>query len=62
MNPSSAKLASADAGENDEMFPIPTFSFQGSDSIPGMILAKQRPKFPTALREPLAKPLLKQDR
>jgi hypothetical protein len=26
-----------------------------------MILAKQRPKFPTALREPLANPLLKQD-
>ena len=40
----------------------PAFSFQGSDSVPRMILAKQRPKFPTALREPLAKPLLKQDR
>ncbi len=45
-----------------KVFPIPAFSFQGSDSIPGTILAKQRPKFPTALREPLAKPLLKQDR
>jgi hypothetical protein len=40
----------------------PAFSFQGSDSVPVMLLAKQRPKFPTALREPLAKPLLKQDR
>ena len=45
-----------------KVFLIPEFSFQGSDSIPGMILAKQRPKSPTALREPLAKPLLKQDR
>src|SRR6266567_9355232 len=45
-----------------KVFPIPAFSFQGSDSLPGVILAKQRPKFPTALREPLAKPLLKQDR
>ena len=45
-----------------KVFPIPAFSFQGSNSLPGMILAKQRPKFPTALREPLAKPLLKQDR
>jgi hypothetical protein len=45
-----------------KVFPIPAFSFQGSDSAPGVILAKQRPKFPTALREPLAKPLLKQDR
>jgi hypothetical protein len=44
-----------------KVFPIPAFSFQGSDSLPAMILAKQRPKFPTALREPLAKPLLKQD-
>ena len=41
-----------------KVFLIPEFSFQGSDSIPGMILAKQRPKFPTALSEPLAKPLL----
>src|SRR5260370_24465548 len=40
---------------------LPAFSFQGSDSLPAMILAKQRPKFPTALREPLAKPFLKQD-
>jgi hypothetical protein len=45
-----------------KVFPIPAFSFQGSDSVPAMILAKQRPKFPTALREPLAKPLLKQGR
>ena len=44
-----------------KVFPIPAFSFQGSDSIPAMILAKQRPKFPTALREPVAKPLLNQD-
>jgi hypothetical protein len=43
-------------------FLIPAFSFQGSDSLPGMILAKQRPKFPAALREPLAKLLLQQDR
>src|SRR5215475_7766950 len=41
---------------------IPAFSFQGSDSLPGTILAKQRPKFPAALREPLAKPLLEPDR
>jgi hypothetical protein len=45
-----------------KVFAIPEFSFRGSDSIPGMILAKQPPKFPTALRELLAKPLLKQDR
>src|SRR2546426_2218354 len=43
-------------------FPIPAFPFKGSDSVPVVILAKQRPKVPTALREPLAKPLLKQDR
>jgi hypothetical protein len=41
---------------------IPAFSFPGSDSIPGVLLAKLRPKFPTALRGLLAKPLLKQDR
>jgi hypothetical protein len=41
---------------------IPAFSFPGFDSIPGVILAKHRPKFPTALRGLLAKPLLKQDR
>ena len=41
---------------------IPAFSFPGLDSIPGVILAKHRPKFPTALRGLLAKPLLKQDR
>src|SRR6266436_6680409 len=41
---------------------IPAFSFPGFDSIPGAILAKHRPKFPTALRGLLAKPLLKQDR
>jgi hypothetical protein len=41
---------------------IPAFSFPGFDSIPGVILAKHQPKFPTALRELLAKPLLKQDR
>jgi hypothetical protein len=41
---------------------IPAFSFPGFDSIPGVLLAKHRPKFPTALRGPLAKPLLKQDR
>jgi len=46
---------------DNEVFLIPAFSFQGSDSALGMILAKQRPKFPAALREPLAKPLLKQD-
>jgi hypothetical protein len=28
----------------------PAFSFPGFDSIPGVILAKHRPKFPTALR------------
>ena len=54
--------ATASSSAAAKVFPIPAFSFQGSDSIPGMILAKQRPKFPTALREPLAKPLLKQDR
>ena len=41
---------------------MPPFSFPGFDSIPGVILAKHRPKFPTALRGLLAKPLLKQDR
>ena len=41
---------------------IPAFSFPGFDSIPGVILAKHQPKFPTALRGLLAKPLLKQDR
>ncbi|MEH2558546.1 hypothetical protein V1286_006075 [Bradyrhizobium algeriense] len=41
---------------------IPAFSFPGFGSIPGVILAKHRPKFPTALRGLLAKPLLKQDR
>jgi hypothetical protein len=41
---------------------IPAFSFQASDSEPAMILAKQRPKFPAALHEPLAKPLLEPDR
>jgi hypothetical protein len=41
---------------------IPAFSFPGFDSIPGVILAKHRPKFPTALRGLLAKPPLKQDR
>jgi hypothetical protein len=45
-----------------EAFFIPAFSFPGFDSIPGVILAKHRPKFPTALRVLLAKPLLKQDR
>ena len=40
----------------------PAFSFPGFDSIPGVTLAKHRPKFPTALRGLLAKPLLKQDR
>jgi hypothetical protein len=44
-----------------KVFPIPAFSFQGSDSLPGVTLAKQRPKFPTAPREPLARPLLEQD-
>jgi hypothetical protein len=37
------------------------FSFPGFGSIPGVILAKHQPKFPTALRALLAKPLLKQD-
>src|SRR5438132_8997332 len=41
---------------------IPAFSSPGFDSIPGVILAKHRPKFPTAPRGLLAKPLLKQDR
>ena len=41
---------------------IPAFSFPGFDSVPGVILAKHQPKFPTALRGLLAKPLLKQDR
>jgi hypothetical protein len=41
---------------------IPAFSFPGFGSIPGVLLAKHRPKFPTALRGLLAKPLLKQDR
>jgi hypothetical protein len=41
---------------------IPAFSFPGFDSIPGVILAKHQPKFPTAPRALLAKPLLKQDR
>src|SRR5712664_1245349 len=41
---------------------IPAFSFPGFDSIPGVLLAKHRPKFPTALRGLLAKPLLRQDR
>ncbi len=41
---------------------IPAFSFPGFDSIPGVLLAKHRPKLPTALRGLLAKPLLKQDR
>src|SRR5260221_5139642 len=41
---------------------IPAFSFPGFDSIPGVLLAKRRPKFPTALRGLLAKPPLKQDR
>ena len=41
---------------------IPAFSFPGFDSIPGVTLAKHQPKFPTALRELLAKPLLRQDR
>jgi hypothetical protein len=41
---------------------IPGFSFLGFDSIPGVILAKHQPKFPTALRGLLAKPLSKQDR
>jgi hypothetical protein len=41
---------------------IPAFSFPGFDSITGVLLAKHRPKFPTALRGLLAKPLLKQDR
>jgi hypothetical protein len=45
-----------------KVFLIPAFSFQGSDSVPGMLLAKQRPKVPAALREPLAKPLLERDR
>jgi hypothetical protein len=46
----------------NEVFLIPVFSFQGSGSVPGMILAKQPPKFRAALREPLAKPLLEPDR
>ena len=41
---------------------IPAFSFPGLDSIPGVIRAKDQPKFPIALRGLLAKPLLKQDR
>jgi hypothetical protein len=41
---------------------IPAFSFPGFDSILGVLLATHRPKFPTALRGLLAKPLLKQDR
>src|SRR5258708_17264523 len=41
---------------------IPAFSFPAFDSVPGVLLAKHRPKFPTALRGLLAKPLLKQDR
>ena len=41
---------------------IPVFSFPGFDSVPGVILAKHQPKFPTALRGLLAKLLLKQDR
>jgi len=45
----------------DRVF-IPAFSFPGFDSIPGVTLAKHRPKFPTALRGLLAKPLSKQDR
>ncbi|MGA7099450.1 MAG: hypothetical protein WB019_04170, partial [Pseudolabrys sp.] len=45
-----------------KVFLIPAFSFQGSDLLPGMILAKQRPKVRAALREPPAKPLLEPDR
>jgi hypothetical protein len=41
---------------------IPAFSFPGFHSTTGVLLAKHRPKFPTALRGLLAKPLLKQDR
>ena len=45
-----------------KVFPIPAFSIQGSDSEPGVLLAKQRPKVPAALHEPLAKPPLEPDR
>src|SRR5262249_6801734 len=45
-----------------KVFLIPPFSIQGSDSEPGVLLAKQRPKVPAALREPLAKPPLEPDR
>src|SRR5262245_18853669 len=41
---------------------ILAFSFPGFDSIPGVILAKHQPKFPTALRGLLAEPLLEPDR
>jgi len=44
-----------------EMF-IPAPYFQGYDSVPRMIPAKQLPKFPAALREPPVKPLVKPDR
>jgi hypothetical protein len=39
-----------------KVFLIPAFSIQGSDSEPGVLLAKQRPKVPAALHEPLAEP------
>ena len=46
----------------DKVFLIPAFSIQGSDSEPGVLLAKQRPKVPAALHEPLAEPPLEPDR
>ena len=45
-----------------KVFLIPAFSIQGSDSEPAVLLAKQRPKVPAALHEPLAKPPLEPDR
>src|SRR6516164_2821052 len=40
----------------------PALSIQGSDSEPGVLLAKQQPKVPAALHEPLAEPPLEPDR
>src|SRR5215471_20960637 len=45
-----------------KVFLIPAFSIQGSDSEPGVLPAKQRPKVPAALHEPLAEPPLEPDR
>ena len=45
-----------------KVFLIPPFSIQGSDSEAGVLLAKQRPKVPAALHEPLAELPLEPDR